>query len=1162
MMNNFNSNYSSQQQTKRTGSQNHQRNKQHHPAGLASDLSKQYKSFVEYNDHLNSSHNQSIDNANILRKSLNKSQLQTQANNSQQQSQYPLAQHKQNKIRDIHTLVNGNTKQKCQKIDCKKRTFRRDFCKKHFQNQLLLILRKELRNVYRGPDKAYASMDFTGIGSIQEEDFLNSMIVKKVDISLEEFKDFFFLTNMFKSSNNGNGMNFDSFKKIFFPHLSMIQDGDAESDQERREKQERINMSNNKGKQPEIIQDRLRKLEKLLKERFSNNWDSVRKAFLGLDTDYDGFITVEDILRYFGQDNKEFIFNDLKKLILEKDSSKSGKLGYSDFSKWVGNSIHQSEGFYFRHDSVKNPQFEQNLDNQNVLNEMKKGISTNLQNEGLEKTIIEKIKSQWKTIRKAFIDLNKEKTGFIEAQELRFYFKHWGLDLTDQQFQFIFNKFDCDKDGKISYKDFHKSVGSEIHPGETLYFRQDKPHMMRMNKCQHNKCWQPTQGYGNFCQLHNKMYIDQGIEYFQSMFKKIGSEKWPLFIQDMKDNSEHDDHRQIFFDKFCKIAQKYAVVMSEHQKQLLLDTFPGRNEGEKFRLNISKLYEVRYNDKLKKIYVKIKMSETDDEDVAVDTSGYTGNFHRHVDEKNLKPYSMERLADLIFRNNQLVDIMRAIKDIDKEHNGYVTVTELDDILKISYKAELADKNLKAMFKPYASIQNKILIDYKKFRDYILEKLKLMKKLQSDNENIKKLKLLEIQKKELRDKISQKNQKIRRMSNEIQNEYKEQVQKRQSHNNSTILHNLSIQDTLNDQKNHKESNLNSSYLSIERDRDFKDQTLIKHKLQQLRSKRNIHYATIDNRCNENNDYSLNNSAYMSQRNLKNSEAQSRSLSKRRLNEQTIKTENEGFMGIQIPLRPQTNQSKNIRRGGMYSSQQRLNQSTLENSQINHQERKQSQSPYITLEQMKNNNHADNNNYQKTLQQKKGNNMFQRISSSFVNQNNINAINLNKSMNEGPEQKERGLHNLLNSQYNHSSSRSYQQQQNQLQSATTQNFFKPQSNLHQQIRQKLEYEWKNIYRCLNNSDQKQNRTITRKQFEDALSKTGVFLSNEDVKWLQDNYGDSHKNIQYDVMSQSLGLHQNSFNLMRETQSKINRIKTASQYGGTSTYQNSTMRSMLKK
>ena len=59
-------------------------------------------------------------------------------------------------------------------------------------------------------------------------------------------------------------------------------------------------MRENKGKQPEIIHERLKRLEKLLKVRFSNNWDSVRKAFLDLDTDYDGFITVEDILRYFG----------------------------------------------------------------------------------------------------------------------------------------------------------------------------------------------------------------------------------------------------------------------------------------------------------------------------------------------------------------------------------------------------------------------------------------------------------------------------------------------------------------------------------------------------------------------------------------------------------------------------------------------------------------------------------------------------------------------------------------------------------------------------------------------------------------------------------------------------------------------------------------------
>lgn len=101
--------------------------------------------------------------------------------------------------------------------------------------------------------------------------------------------------------------------------------------------------------------NRLKKLEVLIKDKFANNWVSVRKAFLDLDTDYDGFVTVEDIMRYFGNDNKEFDFNDMKKLIQDKDSKKLGKIAYADFSKWMGGVIHQSEGFYFRHDSMKNP---------------------------------------------------------------------------------------------------------------------------------------------------------------------------------------------------------------------------------------------------------------------------------------------------------------------------------------------------------------------------------------------------------------------------------------------------------------------------------------------------------------------------------------------------------------------------------------------------------------------------------------------------------------------------------------------------------------------------------------------------------------------------------------------------------------------------------------
>ena len=94
-------------------------------------------------------------------------------------------------------------------------------CKQHFIAMIMKDMRREIRNLYRGADRAYAALDFTGVGEITEKDFLESMICKRLSdsYSQEDFQDFFFQTNAFQG-----GMNFDSFKKTFFPHLYLIED--------------------------------------------------------------------------------------------------------------------------------------------------------------------------------------------------------------------------------------------------------------------------------------------------------------------------------------------------------------------------------------------------------------------------------------------------------------------------------------------------------------------------------------------------------------------------------------------------------------------------------------------------------------------------------------------------------------------------------------------------------------------------------------------------------------------------------------------------------------------------------------------------------------------------------------------------------------------------
>jgi Ca2+-binding EF-hand superfamily protein len=69
------------------------------------------------------------------------------------------------------------------------------------------------------------------------------------------------------------------------------------------------------------------------------------------------------------------------------------------------------------------------------------------------------------------MDLNIEKTGKISRREFKFYLNFWGLEITEEEFNNVFNKFDIDGDGVISYKDFQVSIGAEMFPAEGLYFR-------------------------------------------------------------------------------------------------------------------------------------------------------------------------------------------------------------------------------------------------------------------------------------------------------------------------------------------------------------------------------------------------------------------------------------------------------------------------------------------------------------------------------------------------------------------------------------------------------------------------------------------------------------------------------------------------------------------
>ena len=90
--------------------------------------------------------------------------------------------------------------------------------------------------------------------------------------------------------------------------------------------------------------------------KIANNFTSVNKAFLTLDQNHDGIVAPAEILSLYGA-HIQIEYSDLVK-IMEAQNSKqdgTGALNYADFSRWVGNEIHNLASFIFRHDSKKNP---------------------------------------------------------------------------------------------------------------------------------------------------------------------------------------------------------------------------------------------------------------------------------------------------------------------------------------------------------------------------------------------------------------------------------------------------------------------------------------------------------------------------------------------------------------------------------------------------------------------------------------------------------------------------------------------------------------------------------------------------------------------------------------------------------------------------------------
>ena len=152
----------------------------------------------------------------------------------------------------------------------------------------------------------------------------------------------------------------------------------------------------------------------------------------------------------------------------------------------------------------------------------------------------------------------------------------------------------------------------------------------------------------------------------------------------------------------------------------MIEAYPGQEGENGIRLNIARIFDLEYVYMLGKIMKKVNMENSKSNDDPADELGYHGKskWARVKVYGDITECTEEEFKRIIRKDPlKLHKVMLTIRQIDKDHNGYVTRNELDDILKLYYESFL-NKSLEKLINRFSSIQNKILISYMNFIEWV------------------------------------------------------------------------------------------------------------------------------------------------------------------------------------------------------------------------------------------------------------------------------------------------------------------------------------------------------------------------------------------------------------------------------------------------------------
>ena len=91
--------------------------------------------------------------------------------------------------------------------------------------------------------------------------------------------------------------------------------------------------------------------------------------------------------------------------------------------------------------------------------------------QNLKQMFLQKVRLQYKTLKKAFTELDRKKQGFITLDNFEEIIESWGFQARSDHIEKLFAWLDVNKDHRICFLDLKASLGLEILPQESFFFR-------------------------------------------------------------------------------------------------------------------------------------------------------------------------------------------------------------------------------------------------------------------------------------------------------------------------------------------------------------------------------------------------------------------------------------------------------------------------------------------------------------------------------------------------------------------------------------------------------------------------------------------------------------------------------------------------------------------